>query len=419
VRQSTLIPIFISVFMLGMTGCTPKTSEVASESSTEETTTTTTTSSTTTTTTVPPITYNEKKIAVGWDKTFAVLSSGTASSCGANVEAINGSNGQLGLGLTGVNNFNTPQTLNDSGTSYLAVVSGEINTCGLTSAQRVKCWGDNVGDGSGGVKNLPTFTSDTSTYDDIASGSYHNCGVTTAGVLKCWGDGWEGKLGNGDGTGAGQASPVIAMSGTSFKRVAAGRNHTCAITSAGAVQCWGSNNAGQTGSGNLTTPQLAAVTVDSGTSYSEIAAGEDSSCGITTAGVLKCWGNNTNGVLGDGSSTTRSSPVVIDSGVTYSKITIGGTWIMHSCGITTAGVLKCWGNNSAGQVGRGDLVTPVLSPVVVDTGVTYREVSATGKSTCAITTGGTLKCWGNNSVGQLCNGNTSLQNAPVTIGTGY
>lgn len=418
-----LLTLGLCLILSGCSGSSDSSEDLASVISTTTTTTTTTsttsTSSTTTSTTVP---LNAKTVGAGASKGFAINSSGTAKSWGANYEGSNGTYGQLGQGLSTNTNVTTPQSLNDAGTTYLSIVSGEVGACGITSARTVKCWGDNVGDGNGTVVYSPTLINDgTTAYSDIAAGSYHNCGITSAGVLKCWGDGWDGKLGNGDATGTGQSSPVIADSGTTYKRVAAGRNHTCGITTAGAVKCWGTNSSGQLGDTTTTSPRLTPVTVDSGVTYSEIAAGENTTCGITTAGVLKCWGSNGSGQVGDNSNTARSTPTVIDSGVTYSKVSVGGSDGYHTCGITTAGVLKCWGANGSGQLGIGN-TTPSLVPVTVDSGVTYTQVASGASMTCALATGGSLKCWGANGSGQLGIGTTTNvvgNRSPVLVGTGY
>lgn len=413
--KNGLLFLFATTFLLLMTGCSSAGSSVTLVSSTPAPTPTPSPSP------APPVvTVVSKKVAVGTSKASVINTSGVGLSWGSNYESINGTGGQLGIGLNTNVTRTTPQTLDDVGTTYLSIVSGETQACGITNSQIVKCWGAYVGDGSGAEKYSPTPINDggASTYLDISSGSYHVCAINSAGVMSCWGDGWEGKLGNGDGGGATQNSPVVADTGTTYKRVAAGRNHTCGITSANAVKCWGDNTAGQLGDTTTTSPRLSAVTADPGVSYSEIFAGEDTTCGITTAGVLKCWGANNNGQLGDGTTTPRSSPTVVDIGTTYSKVALGITFHLHTCAITTAGVLKCWGSNTSGQLGNGS-TTQSLSPVVIDTGISYREVSAGYEATCGITVGGSLNCWGNNSLGQLGIGNTTQQTSPALVGSGY
>lgn len=368
-----------------------------------------------TATPVPALVINQKTIAAGTEKTFSILSAGRLKSTGRNTDSSNGSTGQLGLGLSTGVAFSSLQTSPDTAI-FAAVVSGEITSCGITTAGMMKCWGDSAGTGGSGFANTPTAVVGSDVYVDVASGSYHSCGVTTTGVMKCWGDGWEGKLGNGDGTGAGQNSPVVADSGTLYKRVAAGRNHTCGITSGDKIRCFGTGSAGQLGDGSTSaTPRLVAVDVDATTSYREIAAGEDTTCAITTTGILKCWGANGEGQLGDGSQLTRSSPTVIDTGVSYAKISTAASFNYHTCGLTSAGIVKCWGSNSVGQIGNAVTGGRSLSPVAIDGVVTYSEISVSFGTSCGLTTGGAMKCWGRGTGGQLGTGNNSNQNVPTPV----
>src|SRR5690606_279339 len=99
--------------------------------------------------------------------------------------------------------------------------------------------------------------------------------------------------------------------------------------------------------------------VDSGTAYKAVSAGGSHTCGITMDDVLKCWGENNRGQVGDGTYSDRETPVVIDSGVSYSSVSAG---LEHTCAITTAGVLKCWGSNWEYQLGIGDYDMDRSSP---------------------------------------------------------
>lgn len=359
----------------------------------------------------------QKKVGLAAYSSCGITSSGTGQCWGNNDVPSDGTSGMLGIGLGTSITRTTPQTLDDPGQSYLSIAAGEWVVCGLTSLQTIKCWGTWVGDGTSVQGNSPIAITDTSTFVDLAAGSYHACGVKSDGVMKCWGDGWDGKLGNGDAGGATQYSPVTADSGTLYARVAAGRNHTCGITTAGVLRCWGTNSAGQVGDGTTAGPRLSALEIDPGVTYSVIAAGENNSCGITTAGVLKCWGANGSGQVGDGTTVTKSSPTVVDGGVSYAKVSVA-TSGYHACAVTSAGVLKCWGNNGSGRLGNGD-VLPSSSPVVINSGVAYREVAAGGSHSCGITVGGELKCWGANGDGRLGIGNTTGQTLPALVGSGY
>ena len=163
--------------------------------------------------------------------------------------------------------------------------------------------------------------------------------------------------------------------------------------------------------GNLSLGGTSSDTITYTAPPPKVSAGSLHTCGVTGAGVLNCWGINNDGQLGDGTTTERNSPVVIDSGTSYSQISLGG---YHTCGITTAGVLKCWGNNSYGQLGDGT-TTQRNSPVVIDSGTSYSQTSTGATHNCGITTAGDLKCWGCNDYGQLGDGATTQRNSPTVI----
>jgi alpha-tubulin suppressor-like RCC1 family protein len=190
-------------------------------------------------------------------------------------------------------------------------------------------------------------------------------------------------------------SPTDYESGTTYSSYAVGPNHRCGITTAGALRCWGNNGSGQIGN-NSTSEATAPVTIDSGTTYASATIGSSHTCAITTAGVLKCWGDGSFGALGSGQTTTKKTPVIINSGTTYAAVSAGATMTMA---VTTAGVLQTTGENSMFQLGHSAGTSPVKSFTTVDSGVTYSQPLANIQNQymgpCAITSGGILKCWGN------------------------
>lgn len=178
-------------------------------------------------------------------------------------------------------------------------------------------------------------------------------------------------------------------------QVSTGDGHSCAIDGGGLLRCWGTNDYGQLGDGtntNQTLPTLVSTTEK----FSQIAVGYYWTCAITRSGALYCWGGN-GGTIGDGTETDRWTPVLIDGGTTYKEIATGFA-SNHTCGITNTNVLKCWGQNSNGQLGDGTL-TARLSPTVI--GSDYRRVALGMNHTCAIKTNGEIFCWGKNTRGQL------------------
>lgn len=252
-------------------------------------------------------------------------------------------------------------------------------------------------------RTLATATVITS---KIAAGFKHSCGIDPDGNLRCWGSNANGRLGIGSND-APKLLPTAVDSPTHYSSIAAGHDHSCGLTPEGAVKCWGINTHGQLGDGS-TSPQNIPVSItDSTTPYETIAAGGEHTCGITRLGVLKCWGYNGYSQLGNNSNLDSNIPKVIDAGTFYSTVAAGA---FHTCAISQQGVLKCWGQKKSftEYVNNGDQQN---TPLPIAGGVRYQSVTAGFEHTCGITLAGVLKCWGNDDYGQLGNGETSSYSA--------
>jgi len=295
--------------------------------------------------------------------------------------------------------------------------AGYYHTCALTKASAVKCWGSNafgqLGDGTSKDRKTPVVVSGLSSeVVAIAAGSSHTCALTKAGAVWCWGNNYWGQL--GDGTTEDSKTPV-AVSGLSsgVVAIAAGGGFTCALTKAGAVWCWGNNHWGQLGDGTTTdrhTP-VAASGLSSG--VVAIAAGGNHSCALTYTGAALCWGRNDRGQLGDGTSKNRETPVAV-SGLSGGVASIAGG-SFHTCALTEAGAVKCWGRNHRGQLGDGT-TTKHRKPVAVSglsSGVA--AIASRHHHTCVLTATGAIKCWGQNDRGQLGDGTTTERHTPTGV----
>lgn len=343
-------------------------------------------------------------------KGLSSIASGGKTSCGLltgfNLLGCWGenNNGQLGIGST----TRSQLTLVDIGVVSQYSV-GENHTCAVTSSGGLKCWGSNsqyqLGDGTNTVKNTPQSVSSLSSgVAYVSAGSMHTCAVTTGGGAKCWG--YQASYYQlGDGTTSTRTTPVDVTGLTSgVAKIAAGSNHTCALTTGSGLKCWGYGPAVGDGTGGTKTT---AVNVTGLTSnVSDIVSGEDFSCALTTSGGVKCWGINTSGRLGDSTVTQRNAPVDVTgltSGVKAISTSSGST---HACAITSTNNMVCWGGNASGQLGNGT-TTASSSPVSVLGVGTVKSISVGIGHSCAILLGtNELKCWGSNASTQLGNGKT-------------
>jgi alpha-tubulin suppressor-like RCC1 family protein len=246
----------------------------------------------------------------------------------------------------------------------------------------------------------------------ISSGEKHTCVVTDLGGVNCWGNNEHGQLGNG--TMVNSNIPVEVKGLENVKAVAAGWAHVCVLTREGGVKCWGYNKNGELGNGKTVDSSVPVEVNGLSSGVASIATKEDHTCAVTEEGAVKCWGYNEFGQLGDGTRTTRSVPVDVQG--LAGKVTVAAAGLSHTCVLSTGGGVKCWGNNQDGQLGFGQAVEYRFTAVDVtdlDSGVI--GISAAGGQTCALRTGGGIRCWGNNKYGQLGDGTAEIRNVPVDV----
>ncbi|HVY32034.1 MAG TPA: hypothetical protein VHB79_36110 [Polyangiaceae bacterium] len=331
--------------------------------------------------------------------------------------------------------------------TVIAIVAGAYHTCALRADGAIKCWGAN-GNGELGVGDtahrgdepnelgaaLPNVDLGVGRKAlSIAAGNTHTCAVLDGGDVKCWGNGTFGALGLGDTNDRGDAPgemgdalPTVDLgTGKKALAVAPGAAHTCALLQGGTVKCWGNNDGGQLGLGDVRSrgddlnemgDALPEVDLGSGRTAVSISAGQFHTCALLDDHSVRCWGENTGGALGLGDLNRRGDapgemgdalPVVaLGSDRTPIALEAGA---FNNCALLSAGKLLCWGQNNEGQLGQGDQQSRGDNAgemgdalATVDLGTDEAVVSVSSYfASCAVFSSGSMKCFGYNFDGEL------------------
>lgn len=295
------------------------------------------------------------------------------------------------------------------------VAASPYHTCAVTSGAqngRVKCWGYNYG----GQLLVSTATRSRPWAETLVGQNgvaslggmiYSQCERFTNGAVSCWGTNNVGQL--GDGTKVDRASPVPVVgiaNAISLGGVTEG--NMCALLGTGELKCWGYNGFGQLGNGGVIDAPTPITPAGMGANVTAFATGNGMTCAVV-AGAAKCWGENGDGRLGDNSKTNRTSPVGV-FGLGSGVLGISALEA-HACVVMTDGRVKCWGRNTAGQLGNGSK-TATQVPVDVAGITTATAVSVGFAHSCALLANGTITCWGKGGAGALGTGSFADLDAP-------
>lgn len=288
--------------------------------------------------------------------------------------------------------------------------AGANHFCYLTDQRVVRCFGSNENGqlGTGGVESstTPVDVPGLSPSIDVASGYGNSCALNANGGVQCWG-------------GVAISFSPVSVSGLSGPAlaVAAGGSFACAIIATGDVECWGWNVDGQLGNGSRTSSDVPTRVVGLPRPAVAIATAVDHACAITDQGALFCWGDNANGELGDG-TTSDSSVAKAVVGLSSGVLAIDGGEV-HTCAVVTGGAVKCWGWDAFGALGDGPGVGPQptgsYTPKAVVGIAGAVDVDLGRWSSCAVFPNDRVKCWGDNEHGQLGDGTTIDRSSPVDV----
>lgn len=301
-----------------------------------------------------------------------------------------------------------------SAARFTSIAPGLNHTCAVKADATAWCWGEGRQGQVGRIgtvrSRVPLLVIGSYQTTQISSGQAFWCQRLADSTSACSGRGDRGQIGNGA---AATAQYPLEGPLTGVTKVAAGSATACAIHD-GLVSCWGDNLRGQIGNGKLVEePNPVPSGVPGIEGAIDIAVGDTHACAVRADGNVLCWGDTSDGKLGDNSVaaiTIARNPVI---GLSRAKaIAVGDR---HSCALKSDGFVFCWGDDSAGQLGNGAggssptaVQVPGISNVV--------QIAAAGMTTCAVRADGTAFCWGDNTGGQLGNGSRTNAASPTPIG---
>lgn len=326
-------------------------------------------------------------------------------------------NGQLGDNTTTAKS--SPVTTAGAGINWRNI-SGAGHIIGVKTDGTLWTWGAGtygvLGNSATTARSSPgTTAANVTTWAKVSAGDRFSAAIRTDGTLWTWGRNNQGQLGTTTTTN--RSSPGTAAGAiTTWAQVACGYEHILGIAASGVLYSWGRGTSGGLGS-SATTARSSPVSI-AGTNWATISAGFNCSAATKSDGTLWTWGSNNVGQLGDGTTTNRSSPITTAAGGTnWKQVSIGRITV---AAVKTDGSLWTWGGNAAGELGNGTTTSRSSPNTVVGAGLNWNRVSVGGitsggnEAAFGLKNDGTLWSWGNNASAQLGDGTTTARSSPVT-----
>ena len=410
-----------------------------------------------------------RSVAVGGNHACAILQNGIVQCWGSN------NRGQLGMG-TAISSSTEPRAISGRDRFVQIVVSAEGHSCGITSNQELKCWGNNQFGQVGEIAatrfvHVPTDIRPGVKYSTVSVGDHHTCALTTEQLVECWGSNANGQVGDSSQP----VNPTVSSNswvelrpGSSFKKVEMGDSRICAQNLDNLWLCWGSNleNALGDGTGIDRVAPSPVATSETFAGLSKALANGNLTCGLNGEGQAFCWGSEAASsasgtrILGANDRFQSPRPLRFAFQHVFETLQVGGRMICglekgrntlfcwgstvadqilaassripandsfvslavgsaHVCSIQKSGKLFCWGANNMGQVGSGE-TTNFQDPIEPLPGKAFQSVHLNANNSCAIEQSGALSCWGAGTWRMIADGTSGSENrlSPVSIDSG-
>ncbi|MCH9662298.1 MAG: hypothetical protein K0U66_01390 [Gammaproteobacteria bacterium] len=361
-----------------------------------------------------------KQISAGDSHTCAISADGDIYCWGAFADSR--------LGLSDVLSDSTAPARIGSDSDWIEVSAGGAHTCATKNGGELYCWGA-FANGQLGLGQItdpitsvmtpapattPARIGSDSDWSQVSAGAMHTCAIQ-AGKLRCWGENTNGRLGLGNTTPGVAPSPINIGADTDWIQVSAGGAHTCAIKNDGELYCWGAGANGRLGLGDDLSDLGTPTRVGSESDWSQVSARNEHTCAVNSGGELHCWGGRGNGRLGfDATSVNTTTPTRASDTTDWLQVSTGDN---HTCAKNTNGELYCFGQGGFGGLGIGVQPFTVATPTLVGDSTDWSQVSAGDTHTCAVSDAGRLHCWGPGDNGRLGLGDTTQRISPAPVTT--